>query len=89
MANLAGEEIKNIAEFACFSSIDLCKATTGAGDGGELFILDIEDFGKSPAGGLKPVGFVVGVLTLGTLPLSLHIFSPLLCKFEPKRNNST
>ncbi len=64
-----GEEIKDISQHTGISFIDLCKLASGAGYGGEFFVLDIKNLRESTAGSRKLTGFKFVVIALGALPV--------------------
>ena len=71
------KKIKNIPQHGRIRLIELGVAAAGAGDGGEFFVLDVEYFGESAAGGAKNAGFVVGVAAFRALvSLMLHESAP-------------
>jgi hypothetical protein len=80
------KKIKNIPQHGRIRLIELGVTAAGAGDGCEFFVLDVENLGKSAAGGAEHAGFVSRVAAFWAL-VSLMLHEMLLSKFgnQPRR----
>jgi len=65
-SRLIRKKIKNISQRTGVSPIHFRVFTTGTGNSGEFFILNIKHFGKSTAGCAENICFIIGVSAFGT-----------------------